>query len=318
MKELSEYHNTLVRVTCRDGTVVTGPCEWLPPEYVLCEYGEDIEGLMIEDTLIYADFIAEIELLRPEVCIPVRDWIEATEEIAAWFHERWGVPLEAYRQSIRDCLRQEESTVPQWYVVVRGSRIVAGCGVIENDFHERTDLAPNVCAVYVDEPYRKQGIAGFMLQYVCEDMAQMGFPTLYLLTDHTGFYERYGWRFCCMARGSDGELSRMYVKTTEKTKGAERMETMAEPSREELEKLLEKAQKDYQEALEKLTPEERAQAELRAKKLVEEDQARLQALVDDAAKAAAAIPAKPKPKFCTNCGAPVSGGKFCTNCGSPL
>lgn len=25
-----------------------------------------------------------------------------------------------------------------------------------------------------------------------------------------------------------------------------------------------------------------------------------------------------RPKFCTNCGAPVSVGKFCTNCGSPL
>ena len=26
----------------------------------------------------------------------------------------------------------------------------------------------------------------------------------------------------------------------------------------------------------------------------------------------------PRPKFCTNCGAPASGGKFCQHCGSPL
>ena len=34
---------------------------------------------------------------------------------------------------------------------------------------------------------------------------------VYLLTDHTGFYERYGWEFLCMAQG-DGEpyLSRMF------------------------------------------------------------------------------------------------------------
>ena len=50
-----------------------------------------------------------------------------------------------------------------------------------------------------------------MLQYVWEDMAAMGFETLYLLTDHTGFYERYGWQFLCMVRGDEGELSRMYV-----------------------------------------------------------------------------------------------------------
>ncbi|MBQ9828202.1 MAG: GNAT family N-acetyltransferase [Lachnospiraceae bacterium] len=160
--------------------------------------------------MIYDDWIDEIEVLRPEVCIPVRDWPEAKEEIATWFHERWKIPLQAYRQSIRDCLRNEDS-VPQWYVVVRGSRIIAGCGVIENDFHERTDLTPNVCAVYVDSEFRNRGIAGFMLKYVCDDMARLGFPTLYLLTDHTGFYERYGWEFYCEARCDDGEMSRMYV-----------------------------------------------------------------------------------------------------------
>ena len=31
-------------------------------------------------------------------------------------------------------------------------------------------------------------------------------------TDHTGFYERYGWEFLCMVQGNDeDELSRMYI-----------------------------------------------------------------------------------------------------------
>ena len=94
-------------------------------------------------------------------------------------------------------------------------RIIAGCGVIANDFHERRDLTPNVCAVYVDEEFRNQGIAGFMLRFVCADMAAMGVDTLYLLTDLTGFYERYGWQFCGMVRGDDGKLSRMYVHHAE-------------------------------------------------------------------------------------------------------
>ena len=152
-------------------------------------------------------------LLREVVCVPVRDRPEAWEEIAAWFHERWRIPLEAYRQSIGECVRQARP-VPQWYVVLRGERIIAGCGVIENDFHERRDLTPNVCAVYVDEDCRNQGVAGVLLRYACEDMASLGFGTLYLLTDHTGFYERYGWKFHCMARGDDGQWSRMYVHET--------------------------------------------------------------------------------------------------------
>ena len=102
--------------------------------------------------------------------------------------------------------------VPSWYLYRADGRIVGGMGVIENDFHDRPDLTPNVCAVYTEPEYRNRGIAGELLQYVCQDMAAQGIDTLYLLTNHTGFYERYGWEFCCTAMG-DGEdtSSRMYV-----------------------------------------------------------------------------------------------------------
>ena len=109
------------------------------------------------------------------------------------------------------CLKGEDP-VPQWYAAMDGDAIVGGLGVIENDFHDRKDLAPNVCAVYVEEAFRCQGIAGALLNHVCADMANLGVGTLYLLTDHTSFYERYGWKFLCMAQGDgEDEPSRMYI-----------------------------------------------------------------------------------------------------------
>ena len=44
------------------------------------------------------------------------------------------------------------------------------------------------------------------------DMRAKGISPLYLLTDHTGFYERYGWEYLCMVQG-DGEpdMTRMYI-----------------------------------------------------------------------------------------------------------
>ena len=90
-------------------------------------------------------------------------------------------------------------------------------GIIENDFHNRKDLSPNVCAVYVEEAWRCQGIAGALLERACRDMARRGISTLYLLTDHTSFYERYGWEFYCMVQGDgEEELSRMYIHRTGK------------------------------------------------------------------------------------------------------
>lgn len=136
---------------------------------------------------------------------------EMKEQAARWFHEKWGIPLKAYLESMEECL-EKKGPVPQWYMAVEGVEIIGGMGVIENDFHDRRDLAPNVCAVYTEEGRRGRGVAGALLDYMCRDMKEQGIDTLYLLTDHTSFYERYGWEFLCMVQG-DGEsyMSRMYI-----------------------------------------------------------------------------------------------------------
>lgn len=143
--------------------------------------------------------------------IRLKDYPQLKNGFARWFHEKWGIPMEAYLESIDSCLNNT-SAVPQWYGVLEQSKIIAGLGIIENDFHNRKDLTPNLCALYVEESYRGQGIAGEMLYFVCEDMKNQGVDNLYLVTDHTSFYERYGWNFICMVQG-DGEpnLTRMYM-----------------------------------------------------------------------------------------------------------
>lgn len=145
--------------------------------------------------------------------IKIREHEELIEQAADWFHQKWNIPREAYIESMEDCLNKSPVfDVPQWYIVLEEQAIIAGVGVIENDFHDRKDLAPNVCALYVEEKYRNQGIAGKMLGFVCEEFCAKGIETLYLITDHTSFYERYGWEFLCMVQG-DGEpdKTRMYI-----------------------------------------------------------------------------------------------------------
>lgn len=133
--------------------------------------------------------------------------------IANWFHEKWDIPLEAYLESIDECL-ENRNAIPQWYIAISGHKVIGGIGVIKNDFHNRKDLTPNICAVYVEEEYRCQGIAGKMLEFVCNDMKEKNINTLYLITDHTSFYERYGWKFLCMVQGdNEEELTRMYIHT---------------------------------------------------------------------------------------------------------
>ena len=135
---------------------------------------------------------------------------ELMDMAATWFHSKWNVPKEAYLECMEAYLNHE--TEYGWYLSVDGHRIIGGMGVIENDFHDRKDLSPNVCAVYTEEEYRCQGIAGKLLNMVVEDMRSKGITPLYLVTNHTGFYERYGWEFLCMVQGDgEPEMSRMYI-----------------------------------------------------------------------------------------------------------
>lgn len=143
--------------------------------------------------------------------IRLSDKTEIKEQAAAWFHEKWAIPPEAYLESMDECLAKE-AAVPEWYVAMENGRIIGGLGVIENDFHDRKDLTPNVCAVYTEKDRRGKGVAGALLRCVCADMKAKDIPILYLITDHTSFYERYGWKFLCMVQGEgESSLSRMYI-----------------------------------------------------------------------------------------------------------
>ena len=142
--------------------------------------------------------------------VTLRERPELEDEAADWFHLKWGVDKQAYLECMDAYLNEE--TEYGWYLCLDDGKIVGGLGVIENDFHHRKDLAPNICAVYTEEGYRGKGIAGALLNKAVEDMRDKGISPVYLLTDHNGFYEKYGWKFLCLVQG-DGEshMSRMYV-----------------------------------------------------------------------------------------------------------
>jgi len=142
--------------------------------------------------------------------ISLREVPEWKIPAAEWFHSKWGVPKEAYLECMDAYLQNE--TEYGWYLCIDSDQLVGGLGVIENDFHDRKDCTPNICAVFTEETFRCQGIAGTLLNMAVEELRSKGISPVYLVTDHIGFYERYGWEFLCMVQ-SDGEpdMTRMYI-----------------------------------------------------------------------------------------------------------
>lgn len=142
--------------------------------------------------------------------ITLKEKPEFKDIAATWFHNKWGVPKEAYLECMDAYLSGE--TEYGWYLCLDEDKIVGGLGVIENDFHDRKDLTPNVCAVYTEEEYRGRGIAGTLLDIVVNDLKAKNITPVYLITDHVNFYERYEWEFFCMVQGEgESDMSRMYI-----------------------------------------------------------------------------------------------------------
>ncbi|MBQ9124434.1 MAG: GNAT family N-acetyltransferase [Acholeplasmatales bacterium] len=129
------------------------------------------------------------------------------EELALFFHNKWGVPKEAYIDSMNESLN---NIVPAWYYILDNNDIIAGAGVIENDFHKRHDLTPNICALYVKEEYRGNGLAKRLLNYISNDLKKNNINNVYLITTHTKFYEHCGFNFLDMIEEDDGNMIRCY------------------------------------------------------------------------------------------------------------
>ena len=143
--------------------------------------------------------------------ITLREKLQLKDRAAEWFHSKWGAPQEAYLECMDAYLNSENEY--GWYLCLDDDKIIGGLGVIENDFHDRKDLTPNVCAVYTEKKYRCKGIAGHLLNMVVEDLKTKGITPIYLVTDHTNFYEIYGWEFLCLVQGDDEpDMTRMYVR----------------------------------------------------------------------------------------------------------
>ena len=130
------------------------------------------------------------------------------DDASLWFSHAWGIPKEEYYKVMKDYLNG--NTDYGWYIALDNLKIVAGLGVIKNDFHARVDLYPNICAVYTDPAYRGNGIAGKLLNLAVEDLKNSGITPVYLITNHMGFYEKYGFEFYNYITTEDG-VNRIYI-----------------------------------------------------------------------------------------------------------
>jgi N-acetylglutamate synthase-like GNAT family acetyltransferase len=142
--------------------------------------------------------------------ISIRENSEYKDIAIKYLQSKWpSVSPIIYEDSINHCLNTS-SPLPQWYLLEKKNEIIGCAGLITNDFISRMDLYPWVCAIYIEENHRGNAYSSLLLDKAKEDTAKYGFKNLYLCTDHTDFYEKYGFRYIGQGYHPWEDESRIY------------------------------------------------------------------------------------------------------------
>lgn len=142
--------------------------------------------------------------------ISVRQNPEYKDRAAKYFQESWSeISPVIYEDCISNSIKATQS-LPQWYLLEKDEKIIGCAGLITNDFISRMDLYPWICAIFIDEEHRGNGYASLLIDKAKEDTKLHGFTYLNLCTDHTGYYEKYGFVYIGQGYHPWEEESRIY------------------------------------------------------------------------------------------------------------
>lgn len=144
--------------------------------------------------------------------ISVRERPQYVDAAIAFLQKAWGNSVNdvIYEDCLRHCL-DSASPLPQWYLLLHGDEAAGCAGLVPNDFISRMDLWPWICALYVAPEYRGRQYGRLLLEKARGDARLLGFRNIYLSTDHTAYYERYGFAYLGQGWHPWGQSSRIYA-----------------------------------------------------------------------------------------------------------
>jgi GNAT superfamily N-acetyltransferase len=97
-------------------------------------------------------------------------------------------------------------------MLTEGEDLISFCTLAKFDDVQPTDLSPWIGFVYTYPEYPGKRLSGELLTFAEKLAKQDGATKVYISTNHTGLYEKYGYEFYMNTLDIEGEETRVYRK----------------------------------------------------------------------------------------------------------
>lgn len=97
-------------------------------------------------------------------------------------------------------------------MLVSDDSLISFCTYAEADDIQPTELTPWIGFVYTFPEYRGHRYAGLLFRQIERLAKADGVHEIFISTDHTGLYEKYGYEFYQIMSDMNGDPSRVYRK----------------------------------------------------------------------------------------------------------
>jgi len=143
--------------------------------------------------------------------INVNEYENGLEQAIKYIHSIWGNKnnFPFYNDTIRNSSLPGKP-LPRFYLMLDGGKIIGCYALLINDLISRQDLFPWLGCVFIEKVYRGKQLGSKLLEHGREEAKKFGYKTLYLTTDHDGYYEKYGWQRIEDGYEFDGDSTRIY------------------------------------------------------------------------------------------------------------
>ena len=124
----------------------------------------------------------------------------------------WGAGQFLYELLSENKLKDAAGENTKVLMLTNGDELISFCTYAEKDDIQPTDLTPWIGFVYTFPEHRGHRYVGELFQEIEKLARAENVHDIYISTNDTGLYEKYGCEFFQMMNDMDGEPSRVYRK----------------------------------------------------------------------------------------------------------